>query len=82
MKYKYNYNILFKQTPADTWHMFYTKANNEGDAVDKLLQDKVNITDYRIAGETDTGEDYYKVEWGAILFWIVVFAIILWARYR
>ena len=80
--YKYNYKVLFKQTPTDTWHMFYIKANTKGDAVDKLLEDKVNITDYKIVGETETGECYYKFEWRYILFWIVVFAIILWARFH
>lgn len=82
MKYKHNYKILFKQTPTDTWHMFYTKANTKGDAIDKLLQDKVNITDYRVVEETETGESYYKFEWKYILFWIIVFAIILWARFH
>lgn len=82
MKYKYNYKILFKQTPEDTWHMFCTKANAEGDAIDKLLQDKVTIADYKIVEETETGESYYKVEWKYILFWIVVFAIILWVRFH
>ena len=82
MKYKYNYKILFKQTPTDTWHMFYTEANTRGDAIDKLLQDKVNVTDYRIAEETETGESYYKIEWKYILFWIAVFSIILWVRFH